>query len=168
MFVTIEHETGNVNVNIWPFLQEKFPQEALGASLLAAYGTWQCEGEVRHLVAQRLVNLSHLLGGWQLSVGISVERPGAHNHEQDRHPYPRREDRLALEKRGSTKSTGIGRHGAFPLESMKMEIARRNRQRATLFRFKNMTATMASCQANFDWKVDTQLLPSSYSRSTQN
>ncbi|MGF6568632.1 error-prone DNA polymerase [Paraburkholderia sp. GAS333] len=63
MFVTIEDETGNVNVIIWPSLQEKFRLEALGASLLAVYGTWQCEGEVRHLVAQRLVDMSHLLGG---------------------------------------------------------------------------------------------------------
>jgi len=29
------------------------------------YGTWQCQGEVRHLVAQRLVDMSHLLGGLQ-------------------------------------------------------------------------------------------------------
>ncbi|WP_244744710.1 error-prone DNA polymerase [Paraburkholderia terricola] len=63
MFVTIEDETGNVNVIIWPSIQEKFRQETLGASLLAVYGTWQCEGEVRHLVAQRLVDMSHLLGG---------------------------------------------------------------------------------------------------------
>jgi error-prone DNA polymerase len=63
MFVTIEDETGNVNVIIWPSIQERFRQETLGASLLAVYGTWQCEGEVRHLVAQRLVDLSHLLGG---------------------------------------------------------------------------------------------------------
>jgi error-prone DNA polymerase len=31
--------------------------------LLAVYGTWQCEGEVRHLAAQRLVDMLHLLGG---------------------------------------------------------------------------------------------------------
>jgi hypothetical protein len=35
----------------------------LGAALLAVYGGWQCEGEVRHIVAQRLVDMSHLLGG---------------------------------------------------------------------------------------------------------
>ena len=35
----------------------------LGATLLAVYGTWQCEGEVKHLVAQRLVDMSHMLGG---------------------------------------------------------------------------------------------------------
>jgi error-prone DNA polymerase len=63
MFVTLEDETGNVNVIIWPTLLEKQRKQALGASLLAVYGTWQCKGEVRHLVAQRLVDMSHLLGG---------------------------------------------------------------------------------------------------------
>ncbi|MDE1184281.1 error-prone DNA polymerase [Paraburkholderia sp.] len=63
MFVTLEDETGNVNVIVWPSLLEKQRKEALGAALLGVYGTWQCEGEVRHLVAQRLVDLSYLLGG---------------------------------------------------------------------------------------------------------
>ncbi|TCK96983.1 error-prone DNA polymerase [Paraburkholderia sp. BL9I2N2] len=63
LFVTLEDETGNVNVIVWPSLFERQRKEALGASLLAVYGTWQCEGEVRHLVAQRLVDMSHLLGG---------------------------------------------------------------------------------------------------------
>ncbi|CAB3794573.1 error-prone DNA polymerase [Paraburkholderia fynbosensis] len=63
MFVTLEDETGNVNVIVWPSLLERQRKEALGASLLAVYGTWQCQGEVRHLVAQRLVDMSHLLGG---------------------------------------------------------------------------------------------------------
>jgi error-prone DNA polymerase len=63
MFVTLEDETGNVNVIVWPSLLEKQRKEALGASLLAVYGVWQCQGEVRHLVAQRLVDMSHLLGG---------------------------------------------------------------------------------------------------------
>ncbi|MFL9965558.1 error-prone DNA polymerase [Paraburkholderia sediminicola] len=63
LFVTLEDETGNVNVIVWPSLFEKQRKEALGASLLAVYGVWQCQGEVRHLVAQRLVDMSHLLGG---------------------------------------------------------------------------------------------------------
>jgi error-prone DNA polymerase len=65
MFVTLEDETGNVNVIIWPSLLEKQRKEALGAALLAVYGTWQSQGNVRHLVAQRLVDMSHLLGGLQ-------------------------------------------------------------------------------------------------------
>ena len=63
MFVTLEDETGNVNVIIWPLLLEKYRREALGAALLAVYGVWQSEGGVRHLVAHRLVDMSHLLGG---------------------------------------------------------------------------------------------------------
>ncbi|MGA7777494.1 MAG: error-prone DNA polymerase [Paraburkholderia sp.] len=65
IFVTLEDETGNVNVIVWPSLLERQRKEVLGASLLAVYGVWQCEGEVRHLVAQRLVDLSHLLEGLQ-------------------------------------------------------------------------------------------------------
>ena len=62
MFMTLEDETGSVNVIVWPSLQEKQRRESLSASLLAVYGIWQCEGEVRHLVAHRLVDMSHLLG----------------------------------------------------------------------------------------------------------
>lgn len=63
IFMTIEDETGNVNVIIWPKVLEQQRKEVLGASLLGVLGVWQCEGEVRHLVAQRLVDMSHLLGG---------------------------------------------------------------------------------------------------------
>ena len=62
IFVTIEDETGNVNVIIWPKVLEQQRKEALGATLLGVLGVWQCEGEVRHLVAHRLIDLSHWLG----------------------------------------------------------------------------------------------------------
>ena len=65
IFVTLEDETGNVNVIVWPGLLERQRKEVLGAALLAVYGVWQREGEVQHLVAQRLVDMSHLLGGLQ-------------------------------------------------------------------------------------------------------
>lgn len=62
IFVTLEDETGNVNVVVWPNLVEKQRNELLSASLLGVYGKWQCHSNVRHLVAMRLVDLSHLLG----------------------------------------------------------------------------------------------------------
>ena len=62
MFVTLEDETGTVNVIVWPALVDKQRKELLGASLLGVYGIWQCERNVRHLVAKRLVDLSPLLG----------------------------------------------------------------------------------------------------------
>ena len=62
LFLTLEDETGHVNVILWPGLLEKFRKEALSAQLLAVYGVWQVEGQVRHLIAGRLVDRSELLG----------------------------------------------------------------------------------------------------------
>ena len=62
MFVTLEDETGMVNVIVWPALVEQQRRELLGASLLGVYGIWQSEHGVRHLVAKRLVDLSAWLG----------------------------------------------------------------------------------------------------------
>jgi error-prone DNA polymerase len=62
VFITLEDETGNVNVIVWPGLVEEQRREVMGATLLAVYGQWQTANNVRHLVAKRLVDLSHLLG----------------------------------------------------------------------------------------------------------
>lgn len=62
IFMTLEDETGSVNVIIWPSLLEKQRREVLSAPLLGVYGVWQQEGMVRHLVAHQLVDMSHLLG----------------------------------------------------------------------------------------------------------
>lgn len=62
LFMTLEDETGQVNVILWPGLLEKFRKEALGAALLAVYGVWQAEGKVRHLIASKLVDRTELLG----------------------------------------------------------------------------------------------------------
>ncbi|MES2295836.1 MAG: error-prone DNA polymerase [Pseudomonadota bacterium] len=62
LFLTLEDETGNINVIVWPKLVEQQRREVLGAPLLGVYGVWQREGEVRHLVAKRLVDMSALLG----------------------------------------------------------------------------------------------------------
>jgi error-prone DNA polymerase len=62
IFITLEDEAGTVNVICWPSLIEQFRREVMAAQLLGVYGVWQCESNVRHLVAKRLVDLSHLLG----------------------------------------------------------------------------------------------------------
>ncbi|MCW0209999.1 MAG: error-prone DNA polymerase [Achromobacter sp.] len=63
IFVTLEDETGPVNVVVRPELIERQRRELLGSALLGVYGTWQSMDGVRHLIAQRLVDLSGLLGG---------------------------------------------------------------------------------------------------------
>ncbi|WP_186118660.1 error-prone DNA polymerase, partial [Burkholderia gladioli] len=62
LFITLEDETGQTNVIVWPALLEKYRREALGASLLAVYGVWQTDGKVHHLVAKELRDRSDLLG----------------------------------------------------------------------------------------------------------
>ncbi|MEK8028165.1 DNA polymerase III subunit alpha [Pseudaquabacterium rugosum] len=63
VFVTLEDETGTVNVIVWPQVAEAQRRPLLAARLLAVHGQWQCEGEVRHLIARRLVDHSALLQG---------------------------------------------------------------------------------------------------------
>ncbi|MEB2347140.1 MAG: error-prone DNA polymerase [Comamonadaceae bacterium] len=67
IFVTLEDETGPVNVIVWPALREQEDQRnaLLRARLLAVEGRWQRgagSGGVRHLVARRLRDLTPLLG----------------------------------------------------------------------------------------------------------
>ena len=66
VFVTLEDETGSVNVIVWRSAKEQFRDVVYRARLMAVYGIWQRDdesgGEVRHVVAKRLVDLTHLLG----------------------------------------------------------------------------------------------------------
>jgi error-prone DNA polymerase len=67
VFVTLEDETGSVNVIVWKSLRERQRTELMRSKLMAVYGQWQCDedsgGQVRHLIAQHLKDLTPLLGG---------------------------------------------------------------------------------------------------------
>jgi error-prone DNA polymerase len=62
VFVTLEDETGYVNVIVWSRLVERQRRELLGARLMGVHGTIERQGEVVHLVARRLADHSDLLG----------------------------------------------------------------------------------------------------------
>jgi error-prone DNA polymerase len=62
VFVTLEDETGAIQVIVWKSIREKQRSILLSARLLAVYGTWQREGDVRHLIAHHLVDMTPLLG----------------------------------------------------------------------------------------------------------
>jgi error-prone DNA polymerase len=62
VFVTLEDETGYLNVVVWASLVEKQRRELVGSSLLGVEGEIQREGEVVHLVARRLFDHSRLMG----------------------------------------------------------------------------------------------------------
>jgi error-prone DNA polymerase len=70
IFISLEDETGPVNVIVWKSLRQRQRAEVLHARLLAVYGVWQRSeesgqygyGAVRNLVAHRLEDLTPLLG----------------------------------------------------------------------------------------------------------
>ncbi|WP_336717895.1 OB-fold nucleic acid binding domain-containing protein [Asaia bogorensis] len=60
-FITLEDETGIANLVVWPDIFEKYRSVILSASMLAAKGRIQREGDVVHLVTLELTDLSPLL-----------------------------------------------------------------------------------------------------------
>jgi error-prone DNA polymerase len=71
IFVTLEDETGPVNVIVWKGIRERQRQALLHSRLLAVRGTWQHKDGVSHLVARHLVDLSGWLGGL---AGVTASR----------------------------------------------------------------------------------------------
>ena len=62
VFITLEDETGYVNVVVWHNLGERQRRELLGSKLMGVEGVLERDGEVVHLVARRLMDHSALLG----------------------------------------------------------------------------------------------------------
>jgi error-prone DNA polymerase len=62
MFMTLEDETGCINVVVWRQLLERQRRELLHSSLLGVEGLVQKEGRVVHLIAHRVTDHSALLG----------------------------------------------------------------------------------------------------------
>jgi error-prone DNA polymerase len=61
MFITIEDEDANANLIVWPSLFEENRRIVMGARLMGVYGQVQREGDVIHVIAKKLSDLSGLL-----------------------------------------------------------------------------------------------------------
>ena len=62
VFVTLEDETGCMNIVVWRNLVESQRRELLGARLMGVQGVVERDGDVVHVVARRLSDYSALLG----------------------------------------------------------------------------------------------------------
>ncbi|HEV7608151.1 MAG TPA: error-prone DNA polymerase [Steroidobacteraceae bacterium] len=62
MFITLEDETGYVNLIVWEGVWSRARRIANGSRLLEVSGMLQKEGLVTHVVAQRLVDRTRMLG----------------------------------------------------------------------------------------------------------
>jgi error-prone DNA polymerase len=63
MFVSLEDETGSIQVVVWPSVKARLRGPLLRARLMAVKGTWQYEDGVRNIIAGHIEDLTGLLGG---------------------------------------------------------------------------------------------------------
>jgi error-prone DNA polymerase len=61
-FVTIEDETGQVNIIVWERVGREQRRALLESRLLEVQGEWQRQDEVMHLIARRLIDRTKMLG----------------------------------------------------------------------------------------------------------
>ena len=61
-FVTLEDETGYINLIVWKAIAEEFRAALLNARLMGIRGELQIEGEVVHVIARQLVDHTDMLG----------------------------------------------------------------------------------------------------------
>ncbi len=61
IFLSLEDETGIINVIVWPQLAERFRREVLGGSLLRVRGQLQNANGTQHLVARQIISEAHRL-----------------------------------------------------------------------------------------------------------
>ena len=69
-FVTLEDETGYINVIVWSRLAERQRKELVFSRLMEVAGTIEREGEVVHVVAGHLTDKTALLGGLAGEAGV--------------------------------------------------------------------------------------------------
>lgn len=62
IFVSLEDETGVVQVICWRNIRETQRKELLESRLMAVFGKWQTDGQVHSLIAGKLLDLTPLLG----------------------------------------------------------------------------------------------------------
>jgi DNA-directed RNA polymerase len=61
IFLTLEDETGTVNIIIWRTLYEKFRRAIISGRLLKIQGRVQNENSVIHIIADHVEDISYML-----------------------------------------------------------------------------------------------------------
>jgi error-prone DNA polymerase len=102
LFITLEDESAVANVIVWPKTFERCRPVVLGARYVAVTGPMQAESGVIHVVAERIDDLTALLGRLAeegtaiegLARADEVKRPG--NDQREKHHGPRRTQLVGL------------------------------------------------------------------------
>lgn len=89
IFLTLEDETGVSNVVVWPRVYARFRRAVMGGRLVRVTGHLQREGQVMHVIAERIEDLSGRLAdlGHPLDDAVGLTAPTA---DEAPRPAPRR------------------------------------------------------------------------------
>ena len=71
VFLTLEDETGNINVLVWTSVLERYRAELLQGQLLQIKGTVEREGEVIHVIAGHVIDRTTLLEALDDTTAVS-------------------------------------------------------------------------------------------------
>jgi error-prone DNA polymerase len=87
IFITLEDETGNANLIVWPKTFERFRRVVLQSTMIGVEGPVQRDGIVVHVLAERLAALDRLLGSLSADIAASSAQDEAkfHVHSRDFH-----------------------------------------------------------------------------------
>lgn len=66
LFLTLEDETGNINIVVWTSAQERCRQALLTAKLLVVKGRLETKDNVTHIIAGQLIDYSHVLNDFDI------------------------------------------------------------------------------------------------------
>jgi DNA polymerase III alpha subunit len=61
VFITLEDETGTVNVIVWKDIYERFRRAVIAGRLLRVTGRLQVEGPITHVIAEQIEDISGML-----------------------------------------------------------------------------------------------------------
>ncbi|HEY0342934.1 MAG TPA: error-prone DNA polymerase, partial [Steroidobacteraceae bacterium] len=61
-FLTLEDETGQVNIIVWERVGQEYRSALVDSRLLEVQGEWQRQDEVMHVIARRLIDRTKMLG----------------------------------------------------------------------------------------------------------
>ena len=96
VFITLEDETGVVNVVVWPDMMERFRKAVMGARLMEVQGRVEADEGVIHLIAARIDDATHRLhdlSGDLLRPAIAHgDHAGSHGHPRDVRVIPKSRD----------------------------------------------------------------------------
>jgi error-prone DNA polymerase len=96
VFVTLEDESGVVNIVVWADTMERFRKEVMGARLMEVRGRVEADEGVIHVIAAQITDATHRLhdlSGDLLKPAIAHgDHAGSHGHPRDARIIPKSRD----------------------------------------------------------------------------